>query len=42
MYCKNRLAIAAGLLTIVLAAGCNSPYHADRGALFGGLGSGKA
>lgn len=37
MYCKNRLAIAAGLLTIVLAAGCNSPYHADRGALFGGL-----
>jgi hypothetical protein len=25
------------LLTALLAAGCNSPYHADRGALFGGL-----
>ena len=26
-----------GLLITLLAAGCNSPYHADRGALFGGL-----
>ncbi len=29
--------VVLGLLAIVLAAGCNSPYHADRGALFGGL-----
>jgi hypothetical protein len=25
------------LLTTALLGGCNSPYHADRGALFGGL-----
>ena len=37
MNCKTRLAISAGLLTVLLAAGCNSPYHADRGALLGGL-----
>ncbi len=30
------LTISAMLLTLS-AAGCNSPYHADRGALFGGL-----
>ena len=28
---------ACALLLTLLAAGCNSPYHADRGALFGGL-----
>ena len=37
MNSKTRLAISAGFLTVLLAAGCNSPYHADRGALFGGL-----
>jgi len=26
-----------GLSITLLATGCNSPYHADRGALFGGL-----
>jgi len=26
-----------GLITVVGMAGCRSPYHADRGALFGGL-----
>ena len=34
---KPRYLIACGLLLPLLAAGCNSPYHADRGALFGGL-----
>ena len=34
---RERYLIACGLLLAVLAAGCNSPYHADRGALFGGL-----
>lgn len=37
MNCKTPLAISAGLLTVLLTAGCNSPYHADQGALFGGL-----
>lgn len=32
----RRLVVLA-LLATVLAAGCQSPYHADRGALFGGL-----
>ncbi len=37
MDCKRcSLAICVLALT-VLASGCNSPYHADRGALFGGL-----
>ena len=29
--------VVLALLTTVAAAGCNSPYHADRGALFGGI-----
>lgn len=28
---------ALAILTALVAGGCNSPYHADRGALFGGL-----
>src|SRR5258708_32003966 len=30
-------ATLAGAALVFLATGCNSPYHADRGALFGGL-----
>ena len=37
MDCTTRSLTISGLLVIFLAAGCNSPYHADRGALFGGL-----
>jgi hypothetical protein len=34
----NRVALAALLLILpAFAAGCRSPYYADRGALFGGL-----
>ena len=33
LLAKSTLLMAAGLA----ACGCNSPYHADRGALFGGL-----
>ncbi|OHB82457.1 MAG: hypothetical protein A2V98_20010 [Planctomycetes bacterium RBG_16_64_12] len=29
--------IVCSLLTTLCAVGCNSPYHSDRGALFGGL-----
>jgi hypothetical protein len=32
-----RWATVFGLLMTLALAGCNSPYHADRGALFGGL-----
>jgi len=32
-----RLPVLFGLLVTLCAAGCQSPYHADRGALFGGL-----
>jgi hypothetical protein len=34
---RNALLVIVGLLTVLPAAGCQSPYHADRGALFGGL-----
>jgi len=34
---KTRCLMACGLATALFAAGCNSPYHTDRGALFGGL-----
>lgn len=37
MNSKVRCLIVSGLLAPLLAAGCNSPYHADQGALFGGL-----
>jgi hypothetical protein len=37
MDLKARHLTACALLLTLLAAGCNSPYHADRGALFGGL-----
>ncbi|MFH1923960.1 MAG: glycine zipper domain-containing protein [Planctomycetota bacterium] len=37
MDSRIRYLIVCGLLAPLLAAGCNSPYHADRGALFGGL-----
>jgi hypothetical protein len=37
MSCKTRLLMAAGLLVVSFLAGCQSPYHADQGALFGGL-----
>jgi hypothetical protein len=37
MQCKMRFLVACVLLAGLTAAGCNSPYHADRGALFGGL-----
>jgi hypothetical protein len=38
MDCMARYSMTGGLLlTLLAAAGCNSPYHADRGALFGGL-----
>jgi hypothetical protein len=32
-----RVLTTSVLLLTLLTAGCNSPYHADRGALFGGL-----
>lgn len=32
-----RILAILGLSITLLATGCNSPYHADRGALFGGL-----
>lgn len=31
------LFVAGGLLALACLSGCQSPYHADRGALFGGL-----
>lgn len=34
---RNLILLAVGLLVVMPTAGCNSPYHADRGALFGGL-----
>ncbi|HUT89640.1 MAG TPA: glycine zipper domain-containing protein [Thermoguttaceae bacterium] len=37
MASQARFLTVFGLLITLLAAGCNSPYHADRGALFGGL-----
>jgi len=37
MASQARLLTVLGLSITLLAAGCNSPYHADRGALFGGL-----
>jgi hypothetical protein len=37
MDAKTRFLAACLLLAGLTAAGCNSPYHADRGALFGGL-----
>jgi len=37
MACKSRYLLALGLLAALVAAGCQSPYHSDRGALFGGL-----
>ena len=37
MDCRIRCLAVLGLLAALLLTGCNSPYHADRGALFGGL-----
>ena len=37
MNCTSRYLVAFAPLMVLLAAGCQSPYHADRGALFGGL-----
>jgi hypothetical protein len=37
MELPARFATILGLSLALLSAGCNSPYHADRGALFGGL-----
>lgn len=37
MACKSRYLLALGLLVGLVAAGCQSPRHSDRGALFGGL-----
>ena len=37
MNCTSRYLLAFAPLVTLLAAGCQSPYHADRGALFGGL-----
>ena len=34
---RNVLLLTVGFLTVLPAAGCQSPYHADQGALFGGL-----
>lgn len=34
----TRLAPALGLLSLFASAGCRSPYYADKGALWGGLG----
>ena len=33
----HRAVIALAILATLAATGCNSPYHSDRGALFGGL-----
>jgi len=33
----GRLALVLGLAIVLSVVGCQSPYHADRGALFGGL-----
>lgn len=37
MSSRSRYLLALGLLVGLVAAGCQSPYHSDRGALFGGL-----
>jgi hypothetical protein len=37
MFRATRRLIACSLLVAATSLGCNSPYHADRGALFGGL-----
>ena len=37
MRFRPRYLTRCSLLLALIAAGCNSPYHADRGALFGGL-----
>ena len=37
MNCTTRFFTALAFLATLAAAGCHSPYHADRGALFGGL-----
>ena len=37
MHCKIRILLPLGLVLASLVAGCESPYHADQGALFGGL-----
>ena len=37
MDCRMRCLMVCGVVTALFLAGCNSPYHADRGALFGGL-----
>jgi hypothetical protein len=37
VFASNRPLIAASCWALLVAAGCRSPYYADRGALFGGL-----
>jgi hypothetical protein len=37
MQCGLRCVAACGILSVLAVTGCQSPYHADQGALFGGL-----